>query len=330
MKRNPPRQYAPLARLISLCLTNLLLTACGDAASAKTYTIGAVNYYTVLEPVLMSFKAQMATLGYVEGKNITYIYHGVLASDPAVIDDEVKRLLAQKVDLLLTLGTLPTLAAKQAVRGTNIPVVFAPVINPVEQGIVESVATPNGNMTGVQTFNGVSKAMEWLLKLVPGTQTIYVPYHFQDRVAVTIVKSLPEVAALLGVKLVLDEVHAPEDVMTVIESLPKDAAILFIPAPGLASGLSAMRNLAMARSIPAGMYTAVMPAEDVLFSYSTNPLDQGQRAARLVDQILKGKKPANLLVETAEFFLSINLKLATNLGLDIPDAFLRQADRVIR
>jgi ABC-type uncharacterized transport system substrate-binding protein len=118
--------------------------------------------------------------------------------------------------------------------------------------------------------------------------------------------------------------------MTVIESLPKDAAILFIPAPGLASGLSAMRNLAMARSIPAGMYTAVMPAEDVLFSYSTNPLDQGQRAARLVDQILKGKKPANLLVETAEFFLSINLKLATNLGLDIPDAFLRQADRVIR
>ena len=68
----------------------------------------------------------------------------------------------------------------------------------------------------------------------------------------------------------------------------------------------------------------------MLFSYETNFVDQGKQAAGLVDQILKGKKPGDLLVETAEYFLRINLKTATAMGLDIPDELLRQADTVIR
>src|SRR5438128_428000 len=130
---------------LCLMLIGLLLTACGSATPAKTYTIGVVHYNLGLEPVLASFKAQMAASGYVEGKNVIYIYHGVLANDPRVLGGEVKRLVDEQVDLLLTLGTQPTLAAKKGVVGTAIPVVFAPVTNPVKQGIVESVTRPSGN-----------------------------------------------------------------------------------------------------------------------------------------------------------------------------------------
>ena len=326
MQRPLPRRSAPIPLVICLSLTSLLWTACGGTTPPKTSTIGVVNFYAALEPVLAGFKDQMVALGYVEGNNVTYIYHGLLENDPEVLGGEVKRLLDQKVDLLLTMGTPPTLAAKRA--GPSVPMVFASVMNPVKQGIAQSVSHPGGNMTGVQVIDGAPKAMEWLLKLVPGTKTVYVPYHPADRVSVTTIEPLPEAAARLRVKLVLDAVHTPEEVMTAIETLPKNAAILFIVTPGLESHMSAMRKLAIARGIPIGAYA--LSVEDTLFTYGTNSAGPGQQAARLVDQIFKGKKPADLLVETAEFFLGINLKTATAMGLDIPDEILRQADAVIR
>jgi putative ABC transport system substrate-binding protein len=288
-----------------------------------------VHYNLVLEPVLAHFKDQMAALGYVEGKNVTYIDHGILTNDAEVLGNEVRRLIDQKVDLLLTLGTPTTLAAKKAIAGTNIPVVFATVMNPVQQGIVESVSQPGGNVTGVQIINAAPKAMEWLLKLAPGTKMVYVPYHPEDKVSVTTIEPLLDAATRLGVELVLDAVHTPEAVLAAIQTLPKDAAILLIPMPSLAAHMSAMSKLAMARGIPAGTYASI-PTENVLFAYGTNSADQGQQAARLADQILKGKKPADLLVATAESFLRIDLKTATAIGLDIPDAILRQADTIMR
>lgn len=149
------------------------MKACGGPTPPKTSTIGVVNYYAALEPVLAGFKDQMAALGYVEEHNVTYIYHGLLENEPEILGGEVKRLVDQKVDLLLTMGTPPTLAAKRA--GTSVPLVFASVMNPVKQGIAQSVSHPGGNMTDVQVIDGAPKAMEWLLKLVPGTKTIYVP-----------------------------------------------------------------------------------------------------------------------------------------------------------
>src|SRR5687767_8004977 len=126
----------------------------------------------ILDPVLDGFKARMAELGYVEGRSIAYVYHGAVAPDPKAVEAEVRALLAQKVDLLLTLGTLPTRMAKQAVEGTSIPVVFAPVINPVDEGLVQSVTRPGGNVTGVQNGTTIPKALEWLLKLAPRTRKI--------------------------------------------------------------------------------------------------------------------------------------------------------------
>jgi len=245
MQRTLQRRYAPIPLVICLSLISLILTACGGTTPPKTSTIGVVSYYAALEPVLAGFKAQMAALGYVEGHNVTYIYHGRIENDPEILGGEVKRLVDRKVDLLLTMGTPPTLAAKRA--GTNVPMVFASVINPVKQGIAESVSHAGGNMTGVQVIDGAPKAMEWLLTLVPGTKMVYVPYHPDDRVATAVIRSMPDAAARLGVALALDKVYTLEAGMAAMATLPKDAAILFIPTPGLAPHMSAMRKFIIAR-----------------------------------------------------------------------------------
>src|SRR5262245_10895564 len=113
MKHNQLLKYSPLLLLIFFLITGLVLTACNSVTQAQeTYTIGVVNYVPVLDAVFEGFKAGMAERGYVEGKNVTYIYNGAVEPKPEVVDREIKNLMNQKVDLLLTLGTLPTLSAK--------------------------------------------------------------------------------------------------------------------------------------------------------------------------------------------------------------------------
>lgn len=318
----------PRLRLACLMLAGLLLTACSDARPDKIRTIGVLNYVAHLEPVIEGFKIRMAELGYAEGKNVTYLYHGVLKPEPQIIEREVQRIMAHQVDLFLTLGNQPTLVAKKASSGRAIPVVFAPAINPVGEGFVASIKHPGGNVTGVQSVNGAPKALEWLLKLAPGTQTVYVPYRSDDPVAVWTVKPLLDAAAQLKVNLVLSEIRAPEDMATVLQSLPKHAAVFFTPAPSLEASILAAQELAITLGVPTGGYNR--PVDNLLCTYTTDRRAQGAQAARLADQIFKGTKPADLPVEAGEFFFRINLKTAAAIGLDVPDDLLHQADTVMR
>lgn len=326
MKHHRPRQNLPILIVILLILIGILLTAC--STSQKTYTIGVASELRLNE-VLDGFKAGMAELGYVEGKNVTYIYHGELEADPQVNETEIKSLIGQKVDLLFTLGNAPSMAAKKAVEGTDIPVVSAPVLNPVGVGIVTNISHPGGNLTGVQTIGTAPKALEWLLRLAPGTKHIYVPYHPADQTALASVKSLPEVAAKFGVELVLDEVSNGEEELAAIRALPKDSAILFVISPSLNSSLPDALTLATELHIPAGASNAVA-RDKMLFNFSTDLPGTGKQAATLVDKIFKGIKPGDLPIETAEALLTINLKTAEAIGLYIPDEILRQSSTIIR
>jgi putative ABC transport system substrate-binding protein len=329
MQRPLHLRYSVIPLLICLVLIGLLLTACGRPAPVNTYTIGVVNYVSVLEPVLEGFKARMAELGYVEGQNITYLYRGVLAADSEVITHEIHSLLNHKIDLFLTLGTLPTLTAKHVLEVTNIPLVFAPVINPVEEGIVKSITHPGGNITGIQNGNTLPKSLGWLHKMVPQVKKIYVFYHPQDRVALTAVKTFPGIAAALGFELILDEVQSRQDAIVAIERLPKDAAIFLVPAPRL-EPLAAMIEAAVAHGIAVAAQNPRYIQGGVLVAYAPDPTGTGKQAARLVDQIFKGTRPADLPVETAEYSLHINLRSANLIGLHIPDEILRQAHHVTR
>src|SRR6267378_8152397 len=107
MMRHRTSPPGPTRLVIVTVALGLLLGSCGGAPK-KAYTVGVVNYQAILDPVLDGFKARMTELGYVDGQTIAYVYHGAVAPDPEVVGREVSALLAQKVDLLLTLGTLPT------------------------------------------------------------------------------------------------------------------------------------------------------------------------------------------------------------------------------
>ena len=329
MPRNRHQSAARATRCTPLLLTVLLLAACGPAAGPKTYTIGVMNYDAILTPVLDGFKTKMTALGYAEGQRVTYIYHGVLQPDPQVVEREVERLKSQRVDLLLTLGTQPTLAAKKATAGTMIPVVFAPVLDPIAIGVVNSITHPGGNLTGVRNGGTIPKALAWLHKVAPRAGTIYTIYHPRDAVAQTATRTLSTLAPSMGIDLVLVEVHSPDEAIAAIDRLPKAAALFLVPTPSL-EPLRPLVHAASRRGIATGANLHRSPETGVLVTYAADWFSMGEQAARLTDQILKGAKPADLPVETGEHSLRIDLRTATAIGLAIPDEILGQADVVIR
>ena len=136
-----------LGLVILLVITGLLLTGCGGAPKTKTYTIGVINPSTNQEDTVKGFKEGMTELGYVEGKNVIYIYEGPVSADK--LDAVAQGLVKAKVNLILAITTSATKAAQQATAGTDIAVVFIPVTDPVGAGVVASLTKPGGNTTGV-------------------------------------------------------------------------------------------------------------------------------------------------------------------------------------
>lgn len=308
---------------------SLPLIACGSPQSEETFVIGVVNYVPVLSPALDGFKVEMSELGYVEGENLVYIYNGIVGSDPDAVENEVENLLAQDVDLLFTIGNLPALAAKQAVEGTDISVVFTPIMYPVEEGVVDSVLHPGGNVTGVSNGRGTTKALEWLVTLTPDAKKVYLPYNPNDTVSVTVLGTLENTPSELGIELVLDEVYSVEEAVTAIENLPEDIDAIFrVPSPTLDPRNNELSQAAIARGIPMG--SNLLLNESVLVTYAADIFELGRQAARQADQIHRGMKPADLPVESAEFFLTINLKTAEMIDLNVSDDILEQADIIIR
>jgi putative tryptophan/tyrosine transport system substrate-binding protein len=314
-----------------LCFVFAMLMASRGAAHAsnKVFIIGIVNDGSIFSPAVEGFKAGMAGLGYVEGKNVNYVYYGVLEKDEKIISAEIRRLLSLKLDLLWTAGNGPTLLAKKATAGTGIPIIAASVINAVETGLVKSISHPDGNITGVQFTDNSPKALEWLKTIAPGLKKIYVPYSPDDQPSESRIAELNRAASKLGVSIVLQKVSTPKEAIEAVKKLETGVYGLFrMPSPGLDAKNEEFIRAAVKQGIPVG---AIMPiGRGALMTFCSDFYDVGMQTARLALLIRQGVKPADIPMEMADSFLTINLKTAKQIGLQIPDNVLMQAKTIIR
>jgi putative tryptophan/tyrosine transport system substrate-binding protein len=305
----------------------VIVTGVGQAMD-KAFTIGVINDVPALSKAIEGFKAGMAELGYVEGKNIKYIYNGLLENNQKIVDAEIKHLLSHDIDIFFTVGNQTALRAKKAVEAMAIPILICAVSKPVESGIIENIRHPGSNITGVAGSNRTSKTLEWLKIIVPGLKKVYLPYNPDDTVSVVSLPDLEEAASQLGIELVLKKVHSIEETVAFIGTLPNNINAIFrIPSPTLDSRNNELSQAAMKRGIPIG---STLPLNDeVLITFATDSFEMGKNTARLANLIHQGIRPADLPVETSEPHLTVNLKTAEKLKLNIPDDVLMQAKRII-
>jgi putative ABC transport system substrate-binding protein len=302
--------------------------------SAKIHRIGQLSGGTRASrvPMLARFMRGMRDLGYIEGQNFV-VEHRYAEGEFDRLPALVQELLAWQPDVLFVSTTPASLAAKAAT--TTVPIVMVAVSDPLAVGLIESLARPGGNLTGVTNIGSelAGKRLEILKEIMPAATKVAVFINRNDSNAPSQMNSAKQAADRLGVALepVL-HVGAVADLTGVFETAVREraAAVLRMIDPLASAMRTQTAALAAERRLPV-MYPF---REDVqaggLMSYGTSLPDQYRQAAAFVHKIFNGARPADLPVEQpTKFELAINLKAANTLGLAIPPALLARADEVI-
>jgi putative ABC transport system substrate-binding protein len=312
----------------------------GAAAQAKLWRIGWLDPNptpTSDKPSwnLEIFRKAMGELGYVENRN--YVIEGrFLDTDWDRLPRSAKELVDDGVDIIVTIGTPPVTAAKSAT--STIPIVMAGSADPVEHGLVASLAHPGGNVTGVTHSPGpefTGKALQLLTEVAPNISRVAVLWDSRGMHEDLSLEAQQVVARDTQIRLL------PHDV-TGVKNADEFGAILYAIGEERADALfvfpnfvnskyaQAIVDFVTAHRLPSTFQDDWFVEKGGLLSYYTDWASLRRRAAVYVDKIIKGAKPADLPVEEPSTFeLVVNLKAAKALGLTIPPSILARADKVI-
>jgi putative ABC transport system substrate-binding protein len=275
---------------------------------------------------LEAFRQGLRELGYVEGKNIN-IEVRYADGKRNRLSELAAELVHLNVEVIVASGP-GSLAAKSATK--TIPIVFAAVQDPITSGLVESLARPGGNVTGLSTLAPElgGKRLEILKEVVAKISRIAFLWGTEVSAKETL-----SVAQGLGVQLQSFEVRDAKDLDSALDAATKQRAQAMLMSADAFFNTHQSRIIEFAAKtrLPAMYASAESVDAGGLMSYAPNQISQFHRAATYVDKILKGTKPADLPVEQPmKFEFVINLKTAKQIGVTIPPNVLARADRVIR
>jgi putative ABC transport system substrate-binding protein len=274
-------------------------------------------------------------LGYVEGKNVVLEYR-YTEGNVALVSALAAELVHSNVDLIVVAGVgyVGVLAAKQAT--TTIPIVMVSLAtDPVQTGLVESLARPGGNITGFTALSieTAGKRLELFKETVPTLGRVAVLYDPDNPGNVLHAQAVQTAGRALGLTVQLWEVRGTDDFGRVFTALREERPDgLYVPG-GPLTGANEKRiaDFAVTSRLPLVRDSREAVEAGGLMSYAYDSVDQYRRLASYVDRILKGAKPADLPVQQPmKFELIINLKTAKAIGLTIPPTILFQADEVIK
>jgi len=313
-----------------------LLTApiAGAQQAGKIPRVGvlAPGGPTSQPPPVQAFRQALGDLGYVEGQTIVLEWrweqdnpdrYAALASD----------LVRLNVDVIVAGTTTSSLAAKRAT--STIPVVMAAtgLGDPVQLGLVRSLAHPGGNITGLslQTYELTGKRLELLKEAIPGITRVALLWDPSPR-GQALVREHEMAVRSLGLRLQSLEVRGPADFERAFQlaSQGRAQALVMVQGPLYTVHSARISELAVRNRLPTISGETGYAQAGGLMNYGPNISDSWRHAATYVDKILKGAKPGDLPIEQpTKFELVINLKTAKVLGLTIPQSLLLRADQII-
>jgi len=327
-----PRWVGVLAFVITFAMCGVLAEAQQPAKIPRIGIVTGSGKPNEPGSSIKAFRQALRELGYTEGKNILLEYRftqGKRDRIPGILAE----LMSLKVDIIFSTMAIVIRAAKQATK--TLPIVMAVTTDPVATGLVDSLARPGGNVTGVTrlTRDLSGKRLELLTEIIPGLSRVGI---LTVAGANTIKEEYEAAARGLKVSLQMLEVQTPTpDLHKAFQVAAKGrvGAVIATSSPGL-SGSSYHKQLvelAVQNRLPLMSESVPTVEAGGLVSYDANRDDIFKRAAVYVDKILKGAKPADLPVEQPmKFDFVINLKTAKQIGLTIPQWTLMKADRVIQ
>jgi putative ABC transport system substrate-binding protein len=276
---------------------------------------------------LKEFRAALTELGYVEGQNIKLEVRSA-EGQAARLAPLARELVGLKVDVLVTYQTPAATAAKAAT--TTLPIVMASVADPVGSGLVQSLAHPGGNITGVSgaTSELIAKNLELVGDVVPSAHRVAVLTNEPDPFHKILIAHVNTAAKQLKVETKIVLARAGDDFDRHLKDVKAWGADAVLVQPSLP--LHEVADAAARNGLPALCPNSAYTQAGGLISYSADLSSVHRQAAIIVDKVLKGRKPADLPVEiTTKFRLAINAKAAKAIGLKLSPLLMARADEVI-
>ena len=318
-------------RFLSIPAAVLVAPVVAEAQQAgKVWRIGLLRAAPWPKTFLEAFEQGLREQGYVDGRNVVIesrFTDGSVDQLPRLAEELVRL----KVDVIVTSSAPPALAAKKVT--TSVPIVFVSVADPVELGLVQSLARPGANITGLADSGPdlAAKRLELLRELVPKLRRVAVLWHSGNPGNLLQFKGAEVAARTLGMQLESVPVQGPNDFDSEFKVVRGADALLQADSPLFNTHRARLVELVARSRLPAIYGFREMVEVGGLMAYGPYRPDFYKRAATYVDKILKGAKPADLPVEQpTKFELIVNMKTARALGLAIPPSVLVRADQVIQ
>jgi putative ABC transport system substrate-binding protein len=315
---------------VTLCAVLFALCFSVEAQQpTKMRKIGFLNPTGALGLNIEAFRQGMRELGYIEGQNIVIEFR---SGERAQLAQLANELVQQKVEVIVATG----LAAPTAKTATEtIPIVFSVSGDPIEAGLIDSLARPGRNMTGITwlAFELVGKRLELLKEAVPRVSRVAVladPAHPGEQREL---KETQSTARALGIALQYNQVKDTADVDAAFDTIIKEHAnaLLVFPDRVTNAHRNQIAKFTVKRRLPSMFGLSTYVEAGGLMSYGPRLEDVYRRIPVHVDKILRGAKPADVPTELpTKFEMFINLNTAKQIGLTIPPNLLARADKVIR
>lgn len=327
-----------LTALFAAAAMALSLAGCGSAASSTAsasaaasgsgqqadYTVGILQYtsHSSLDEIAAAIQSELEQQAQAAGVTISVeLKNG--QGDAATINDICKMFVSDGVDLIIPIATPAATAAAAAVQGTDIPLVYSAVTDPVEAQLAQSMEAPSENMTGTSDYIDTAKILDLVLANNPDTKTLGLIYNLGETNSATTIEDLRPVLEEKGIQAVESTVTTPGEVQMAAQNLISQGVdAIFVPIDNtVASAMSVLADEAIKGGVP--VYTAAdsMVRDGGLATTGVNYTKLGELTAQMAVQVLQGEDPATMPVQVLnDGIVTVNTTTAAALGID-PDVF---------
>jgi putative ABC transport system substrate-binding protein len=330
------REFISLLGGAAAASSNLWPLAARAQQGGRMRRIGVLMAFAESDPEtrawVAAFREALQKLGWTEGRNIR-IDTRWGALDTEAMQRFAKELVALQPDLILSPTTPTTAAMLQQTR--TIPIVFVQVVDPVGSGLVASFPRPGGNVTGFTNLEPMmaGKWLELLKEIAPRVNRVAILFNPATApYAEIFLNPFKAAAASFAVEAIVASVRDTSELEPIIAAQARapNGGLIVMPNPFMVAHRVEVTALAARHRLPAVYHLRGFTEVGGLLSYGSDPVDNFRRAASYADRILKGAKPSELPVQApVKFELTINLKTAKALGLDVPLSLQQRADAVI-
>jgi putative ABC transport system substrate-binding protein len=314
----------------ALCFL-LLSSGCDQREAKKVVAITQIVAHPSADAVTQGVKDGLAAAGYVDGKNITLVFENAQGSIATSIQI-AQKFVGMHPDVIIPITTPSTQAVVSAARGTEIPIIFSAVTDPIHANVVTDMMHPGGNVTGATDGPPISSQLALIKEIMPNLEILGVLYNPGETTPTKIAQQVDDLSREMGFRVIKISAPKVSDVASAFQKAVNEVDAIYVPLDNtVLSAMEQVVSLSYQHEIPVFSSDSHSVTQGALASVGFSHYETGRKTAEMVVRMFKGEKPGNMRVASpATTDIYLNLKSADKLGILLAEPLVKKAKHVTR